>query len=1228
MTKRILAAFLAVMMVVGLVPTSVFAVTGNNGCAVLDAYEDHSKEHCTNAGVAYTEVPNSTVKPECGQDGYTLYQCACGAYFADDIVPMQDHHTASGVPTTERVEPTCYATGKVAIFTCDECGKTYLDPNDKDGDSKGNIKKTAHTFDQISYPGNDCTASEQICENEGCGAKNTNHKPAGEHKWTYNDPHAIVKAPTAHDDGEAVFYCGNEGCAQHTETVKVHALDHKSVMTHVAAVAPDCWNKGNIEYWHCDDCDKNFVEEQGLMVEVANVVLDEEHDWNQDPTIVPPTCETWGFSYYGCPTCGAKKDLEQLKPLLHTTFEEAKEKGWLIVTEGTCEVGTKYEWTCHNFANGVDGALCGKYDFVQDAPIGHTNDSFKVPATCKFGYEYTVVYCTNENCTKAACSEYKKGTTTYDVTVTVKDGNVYDGGEELQVVDITAVKKVTKPTAHFYTMWDINQNTCTEPGKEFYVCASCREAYVVDTAPLGHTYEDTTTDKAADCYNNAVQYCDRCNEPKELPGTAGHVWADEKEFTSAPTCQGAFGYDWYPCIAGCGEYDKRNETKFVANKTYATKEEAQAEHVLGALVNELPGTCATKGYWEYNCTACNKDVLITISGTGEGHLVPDGTVYHEEATCYHGKGYETYVCARPGCGQTVKAASALAHKMSKVVAEVPATCEQEGTKAYYTCTRECCEGILFKDSMGKTPYAQGEEVIPALNHKIVDVVVAVNCTTPGFTAHYCENAGCELKYVDGYVAPTGHAKADKAEIVEETCTADGSETYKCENAGCTGDDGIAGNEDDGIVSFRVLEKTGHTNKAGQTIVDICTDSVKDRVCVNKNCPLTAVGGKKTVAKSHNVVEVTVYAGCEHYGYKMETCANGCGDKDKVINITEPTGHLAPWNENYKHEEIANIIVNEDDIATLVEAFLNNDPATSITDYQAPTYEALGTVTFKCGNHCGDELTVKVLRTGVDFTMDLYNAVAPEAEGIVDGDVISVDIYANAYDTDVWGFNFKVDYTAAGLKYLGHVYHAADAFSRYDVKNKVADIVEKDAADADQDGIQDEVFNQVDGGKGTISVTAYTENMVGGQKVDTKLNGSLKVVTLYFQVEAGYTGIDQFIKYEDGKQYANILQLNQAKAAQSATNDEFACAGAEANFTADVLLDVNGSGDVTAYELMTCYDICNGIRDEYLSASDADKDGDIDLMDMYLINGRALDMTDADIYAQLAWNAPEGFVAAN
>lgn len=79
-------------------------------------------------------------------------------------------------------------------------------------------------------------------------------------------------------------------------------------LTHYVSVEPTCINEGNIEYWHCNVCGKDFGNEAGTVVSGETKIEKLEHkftwvDWKK------ATCtEDGNREYWHCESCGKNYD--------------------------------------------------------------------------------------------------------------------------------------------------------------------------------------------------------------------------------------------------------------------------------------------------------------------------------------------------------------------------------------------------------------------------------------------------------------------------------------------------------------------------------------------------------------------------------------------------------------------------------------------------------------------------------------------------------------------------------------------------------------------------------------------------------------------------------------------------------------------------------------------------------------------------------------------------------
>lgn len=357
---------------------------------------------------------------------YHWHECECG-----EISDKEAHMWDDGVVTTEPTE----TTEGVKTFTCATCGKTRTESiPKKDHEHKyGNewLKNEANHWheckcgdmtDVEAHTINWTVEKEATEEAEGlekgicsiCGYETTRAIPKKDHVHEYgnewlNDEtnhwhececgdksgvaehilkEVIDTAPTEDSDGVAHDEC--EVCGLVTNEGKViPALEHTHTMAKVEAKAATCIEEGNIEYYTCTKCYKNFVDEFGEN-EVENVAVDKDpfnhiggtrvdgkldpdcsnagytgdtvcvscgvilingdviptndnhnYEWKVD---VEPTVEEPGLKHEECTRCGAKRSENTEIPRIecaHSTMQHYEKISATCTMQGTCEY-----WHC------------------------------------------------------------------------------------------------------------------------------------------------------------------------------------------------------------------------------------------------------------------------------------------------------------------------------------------------------------------------------------------------------------------------------------------------------------------------------------------------------------------------------------------------------------------------------------------------------------------------------------------------------------------------------------------------------------------------------------------------------------------------------------------------------------------------------------------------------------------------------------------------------------------
>lgn len=235
----------------------------------------------------------AAVAPTCTVNGnVAYYQCSrCEKYFNADKNPI----TSIVAPATGHViqhhaavAATCVAEGSKEYWSCANCDAKFADKDGKnlfDGEIVIPIDKTKH-------PGGTSYA----------GDENQHWKICNSCKAIMSDkaPHAAASAGAATCVGSAVC----DTC--HMSFGAVNPENHASELKHHDAVASTCVKEGNIEYWSCASCKKNFSDAKGkTLAENVTLPVDTSAHTIVNVPAKPHTCTEDGIiAHYKCTGCG------------------------------------------------------------------------------------------------------------------------------------------------------------------------------------------------------------------------------------------------------------------------------------------------------------------------------------------------------------------------------------------------------------------------------------------------------------------------------------------------------------------------------------------------------------------------------------------------------------------------------------------------------------------------------------------------------------------------------------------------------------------------------------------------------------------------------------------------------------------------------------------------------------------------------------------------------------
>lgn len=303
-------------------------------------------------------------------------------------------------------------------------------------------------------------------------------------------------------------------------------------LTEHPAVAATCTKDGNVEYWSCSVCQRNFANASAAM-ELTNVVVPAlGHDWQLSTW-------TWSTDY-----ASASARFTCARDASHTDSAAA------AVTSQTTD---------------PDCVNDGRTDYTASATfdgLTYTDTrSVLLPAT---GHNWDTAWqsdaaghwhaCLNANC-PVTDNAHKDGYAAHEPQ---------GGGDCTQSVVCGVCGYVITPASggHSFTNYVSNSDaTCTEDGTETAACdhSGCTATDIrteVGSA-LGHDYRDDVTPPTCTEQGYTTHTCDRCGDTyvDAYTAPAGHTWGAWQESADE---------HWQTC-AVCGEETGRGEHEYTGD---------------------------------------------------------------------------------------------------------------------------------------------------------------------------------------------------------------------------------------------------------------------------------------------------------------------------------------------------------------------------------------------------------------------------------------------------------------------------------------------------------------------------------------------------------------------------------------------------------------------------------------------------------------------------------------
>jgi len=630
--------------------------------------------------------------------------------------------------------------------------------------------------------------------------------------------HVEAVAPTCYENGNIEYWyceaCGqawlDAECTLNTNLLAVVLPMAHGTITHVEAVAPTCYENGNIEYWYCEVCGQAWLDaECTLNTNLLAVVLPMAHGTITHVEAVAPTCyENGNIEYWYCEACGqAWLDadctlntnlLAVVLPMAHGTITHVE------AVAPTCGVNGNIEyWYCE---------ACGQAWLDAECTLNTNLLAVVAPATGEHKYEYAC----DKTCSVCGLETRPEADHTYNFACEQycnECGEKTNPRAKHSVVHVEAKEPVS----------------CIEYGNvEYWYCEHCNTVALdanlrkLSSMMSVRVAGECISDSAYDCQDGE---CVNCGMPVAAEGTHEYTYDCDKvcnkcyEVTRpdadhklthveavAPTCFENGNIEYWYCEA-CGQAWLDAEGTLNTNLMAVVLPMAHGELTH---VEAVAPTCYENGNIEYwYCEVCGQawlDAECTLNTNLLAVVLPmaHGTITHVEAvapTCYENGNIEYWYCE--ACGQAWLDADCtlntnllavvlpMAHGTITHVEAVAPTCYENGNIEYWYC-EACGQAWLDADCTLNTNLLA--VVLPMAHGTITHVeAVAPTCYENGNIEYwYCEACGqawldadCTLNTnLLAVVLPMAHGTITHVEAVAPTCYENGNiEYWYCEACG-------------------------------------------------------------------------------------------------------------------------------------------------------------------------------------------------------------------------------------------------------------------------------------------------------------------------------------------------------------------------------------------------------------------------------------------------------------
>ena len=737
MKRKIFAAFLSLMMVISMLPTSAFATE-------VDVPAD-----CQHANAHWETVKEAT----CTEPGKEVLHChECEKDLEEKEIPALGHDLQ---PTGEFVDPTC-TEGAGEVYACSRCD--YTETKVIEGDAAipalgHDMKETvvSATCKEGGYTLHECTRS-------GCDYSFKDNETKAD-----ENAHNVVLVNQLRP---ADCKTGTNGIGRYECSICGKNFGYKTIPAdHTKAVAervePTCKDAGKVTY-KCSVCGIDLPDEEEVLPATG------KHTF-VDGEFIDATCTENAKEGQKCSVCGAAGETKEIPgtALGHDEVTDEEKSKAATCTEDGLEV--------------IKCKRCG--EVLENIEIPATGHKYKSTgykaATCQSaggeGFECTVCHKTYVEPFTGDAAEPATGhteeeipavaptCTTTGLTAGVKCsvcGEILVAQEKVPVdadAHVPVVAKELKPAICG------KQNGIVR--MECQLCHANLGYEVVDASE--HKAVEVSRVEATCGKDGVINYkCERCGEtlePEVIPATGEHTFdnQDEKEYIKIipATCVDNEKIVHLCTVCGAEGEPVELEGSALGHKKKLDKTDPAYKAV----------SCEEDGLNTYKCERCGEKLEPEVEKATGKHQWNEGKPVNASCTEDEHIVVECTICHKTESRELPGGQKALGHDLKKDV--TPATCAKEG---YTTVTCSRCD---YHEITDKTP-------VNPNNHtwKITHLKDA-SCTATGIDRRVCVDCGKSEYVVSDKLAHVYND--DNAVITDPTCVTEGKISNTCTVCGET-----------------------------------------------------------------------------------------------------------------------------------------------------------------------------------------------------------------------------------------------------------------------------------------------------------------------------------------------------------------------------------------------------------------------------------------------------------